>query len=185
MAGANHVRVGIYKLFQDYCGRRLLSDLQLFPPEAGVKLYQMLALNGCCFPRGQAIRRSEINVSTIVLIAPSIISLLCYYLGCLAMNSINSKLLHEIKKDQALAPFFIDYIGEHLKMKMAIHHKVEKDLELKIRQSAYKSLLNLVQQLQNRVSEQETYLLIEHACRYYLQFIVGVEGGLFDLSKKL
>lgn len=98
------------------------------------------------------------------------------------MSSVDRKILQEIKDDKTLAPYFIDYVGEHLKMRLAILHRVDKTVELQIRQRAYKSLLDIVTRLQGKVDEDKLYTVIERICQYYLQVVVSTEGNTFTMD---
>lgn len=92
------------------------------------------------------------------------------------------QLLEDIKKDRALTPFFIDYIGDNLKMSMAGFYGIENTLALKYRANASKSLVLLSKKLEDRIDQENLYSTIEAVCDHYLQFVALTGGNFFKID---
>lgn len=91
----------------------------------------------------------------------------------------NKSLAEVLRRDKELAPYFIDYIAENLKMTMSVFYKLDSPSKLKFRNQASKSLLALVGKLDGKVDDNKIYIAIEETCRYYLQFVDVFGAGIF------
>ena len=90
--------------------------------------------------------------------------------------------LDHLKHDEELKPFFIDYVGENLKMNLANFYKTDSRTELKFKREASKSLLLLIKKLEGRVEEDNLYSAIEQVCNHFIQFVF-VAGGLISVKE--
>jgi predicted transcriptional regulator len=89
-------------------------------------------------------------------------------------NEKNTTLVDRIKSDIELRPFFIDYIAENLKLKLASFHKLNKSEMVKFKSNASKSLNLLVDKLSERVEDKDLDDVITKVCQHYTQFIALV-----------
>ena len=82
-------------------------------------------------------------------------------------NSIK-RLVDEIKVDKDLTPYFVDYIGENVKM------NIERNLSTPTGgfvEMANSKLSVLIDKLETKVPKQYTNTVVDEVCRYYAAFV--------------
>jgi len=80
---------------------------------------------------------------------------------------------------------FIDYIAENLKFTMGDFYKIEMSHRIKFKSAASKSLIALIREIENKVGEEDPYLVIENICKHYMTLMRVTGGGIFKLDNDM
>ncbi len=81
------------------------------------------------------------------------------------------KLVEEVKTDKYLSPYFIDYIGENLKMRFGDFLELQRPDGSTFDEAAQAKLTVLLSQLKTKVPKKHVDIVLNEVCRYYAKMV--------------
>lgn len=84
------------------------------------------------------------------------------------MQKSVQRIVEEVKFDENLTPYFVDYIGENVKMNIAKNLQMRSSNFVEKANSTLSILLN---KLEKRVPQEYTDKVLDEVCRYYASVV--------------
>jgi len=81
------------------------------------------------------------------------------------------KIVEEVKTDKYLSPYFIDYIGENLKMRFGNVLEMQRPDGSTFDEVADAKLTILLNQLKSKVPKKHVDVVLNEVCKYYARMV--------------
>jgi len=90
---------------------------------------------------------------------------------------MEQKLIEEIKADQELRAYFLDYLAQNMKLCLSDKYTVRPVDRIRIQKEYYSSFHRLTEKLQEIAPDKYIYIIIETVTKHYLS---GPQNVLFE-----
>lgn len=98
------------------------------------------------------------------------------------MKKSKKEITEEIKADKELRPYFIDYLGENLKMTFGQSLELESSQSQRFADCADSKLAALMWKLESRVPKQHVDYVLHEVCLHYASITV-IKGDHVDVQR--